>query len=372
MPSDATSTLADQARQHLLKYRKLEAFDEARIKLATDDESFRMMTKRVAWGRVNTMPFILEGRGTGTLSLVESPGVVILRNDKGEKQFTDVTVDGQPIESRPVRKITADGVIVHKITRSSDGKVVTIDSSFQTAKPDDTATEKHLVIASVTKRKFWHVRTLVAGSYTISEVARSAGTEAPAPGAAPAPLAILLGPHLPGSSGSGGNPGGPGSSGSSGGGGGGGGSNSGGSGTKSSTSKPSSSSGSSSKSAIVPFGDSFIGWEIAESPSPRNQSFHVVPIIDGRGQFKLEPYWMATTTNSMVRSVCATGQPAICYASVEGNVVDVFTSLPAPLSAVVVIEGDAAGEWSGPRFREFPEDQVLANNAFWASAHGEA
>lgn len=370
--SEILRQVAAAARLQLLKLRRLETFDEVRLKIGEEDESCKIMSKRVAFGRVNIPPFVAFGRAGRVLHLYESPGSVILLTDEGEKLFSEVTVDGEAIESKPLRTITAAGKIYHVIERDEDGLLLTIDSIFATEKPEDTRTKKHLCVAEITKGKFWKITSNVAGSYTLTEkVALPAPTEGEGGGGGGGAR-----PGGSGSNGSSGNPTPPGSgtrgSGSL---------NSGSSNTSSSSGSRSSgsrssgsgSSSSSSKTAIIPFGKTFIGFEITESPNHRNRLVMVLPTDEkGTASALLDARWLATTNNTVFKAGCAVGIPALVHGRIHGNQVMVATSEPYPPRVVVTIEGDAAGEWSGPRFREFKPEEAESNGKFWRRAHGEA
>lgn len=368
--SEILRQVASAARLQLLKLRRLETFDEVRLKIGDEDESFKIMSKRVAFGRVNITPFVAYGRAGRVLHLYESPGSVILLTDEGEKLFSEVTVDGEAIESKPVREITSAGQIYHVIERDEDGLLLTIDSIFATEKPEDTRTKKHLCVAEITKGKFWKITSNVVGSYTLSEKVAlpsesgGGGGGGARPGGSGSNGNGSSGNHPPGSGtkGSGTKGSGSGS----------------GSGSKSSSSSSSRSSGSgssssSSKTAIIPFGNKFIGFEITESPNHRNRLVMVLPTDEkGTASALLDARWLATTNNTIFKAGCAVGIPAVVHGRINGNQVMVATSEPHPPRVVVTIEGDAAGEWSGPRFREFKPEEAESNGKFWRRAHGEA
>ena len=358
--SEILRQAASDARLQLHKLRRLETFDEVRLKIGEEDESFKIMSKRVAFGRVNVPPFVAFGRAGSVLRLYESPGSVILLTDAGEKLFSEVTVNGEAIESKPLRTITEPGQIYHVIERDEDGLLLTIDSIFATEKPEDTRTKKHLCVAEITKEKFWKITSNVVGSYTLTEK-----VDLPAPTSSEGGTAGR-GAGGSSSNGSGGN-------------------GSGGSRSAASTSAPSSSSSrsrssgsgsgsgsSSSKTMIIPFGNTFIGFAITESPSPRNRLVMTLPTDEnGKASAQLDPRWLATTNNTIFKAGCAVGVPAIVHGRVHGNQVMVATSEPHPPRVVVTVEGDAAGEWAGPRFRVFPPEAAASNAKFWGRAHGK-
>lgn len=92
----------------------------------------------------------------------------------------------------------------------------------------------------------------------------------------------------------------------------------------------------------------------------------------GTASALLDARWLATTNNTIFKAGCAVGIPAVVHGRIHGNQVMVATSEPHPPRVVVTIEGDAAGEWSGPRFREFTPEAAQSNRKFWGRAHGEA
>ena len=305
--------------------------------------------------KTNRAPFRLAAKRDGRRLLIwEVPGEVILRRDDGSTEnFTEMFVDADPMTDMPMRFTTGSTSCWHKIERDDDGEVTKITSILAAEKPEETTGVQYLETARITRHsaKHWSILTLVEGSYTLDVPILPPEVDPPAE--SPAPLPPL---PIPPSSASG-DPDAPSSgslsapvSGSSG----------------SSGSSDSSDSSDSSKSAIVPFGDRYIGWFLAEQPSPQFSESIRVRLTSGVGSIELAPEWQ-TAVDLRVVSVLAADAPALLSASISERRLHVCRVLGYAETCVVTVQGrPRAAHVSAPRWRRYSKAQYARNLRFWA------
>ena len=303
--------------------------------------------------KTNRAPFRLAAKRDGRRLLIwEVPGEVILRRDDGSTEnFTEMFVDADPMTDMPMRFTTGSTSCWHKIERDAGGEVTKITSILATEKPEEETGVQYLETARITRHsaKHWSILTLVEGSYTLDVPILPPEVDPPAE--SPAPLPPL---PIPPSSASG-DPDAP---------------SSGSLSAPVSGSSGSSDSSDSSKSAIVPFGSKYIGWFIAEQPSPQFSESIQVRLASGVASIDLAPEWETAVDHLRVVSVLASDAPALLSASISERRLHVCRVRGDAETCVVTVQGrPRAAHVSAPRWRRYSKAHYERNLRFWAQAH---
>lgn len=145
----------------------------------------------------------------------------------------------------------------------------------------------------------------------------------------------------------------------------------------SSSSSPNPSSSSlSSKFAIVPYEDTWIGWQCAEEPGAKFfDTLEITTNFFGFGSAWIAPEFTQSVEPGSIRviSVLSPHVPAVTSGRIHlvtGRLlVRAHTGFFRPPAGRVVVRIEGVRRNSVGRFHEFTEEQAIHNNAFWAKAY---
>lgn len=374
LPMNDSHQLTRAARRGLEQLAEThQHFLEERIRFDIDSQASTILARPVGQFRKNLPPFTIYGRSAGrSLKFWETPGTVILTDQKGEENLTEMYVGDVPMSERPARTTSAPTTIWHEIEREG-GKVVKVTSVVATEQPESTPNKQYLRIADLKFDKGWKVAVHVVGAYTLTKkVATAAAAPPAAPEPSPAPLPAFA-PFGASGSGSGGNPsiGDPSGSGGS--------SkapssapSSGSSSSKSTSSHKSSgssSSSSSSKSAILPVNGEYIGWFITEHGEPKFAHVLDIPLQDGTGTSPLPELWTKMADATTIVGTMAVGAPGISMATVDEGGIVRARATNGVQSVRVTVHGLPRHEFRERKWKRYDRKVWKRNRAFWGSAY---